>query len=146
MVSAVRLVAGLSVAVFALAMGMVGACSPANFVEYQFGWIKTVIPDLGEPLQENPEWHRIYPLTDEQVTKILSMDFKEQGYTGWKPYQGRQTLMDAAYHLDGYATPTQVCYKDDGSYKFDPPWNTIAMFVETEKKRLVLVYGITYGR
>ena len=142
----VRLATGLFFVLFIFSMCMITACDSSNCVESQFGWIKIVFPDLGEPLQENSDWHRVYSLTDEQMEKTLSMDFKEQGYSGWKSYRDRLLLMGGAYELDGHITPTQVCYKEDGSYKFNPPYNFIAMFVETERKRFVLVYGITYGR
>ena len=128
------------------ALGMLTACSPPNEIGYEFSWIKTVIPDLGVPLQEDPEWYRVYSLTDEQMDRILAMRFTEQGYSDWKLFSQGFLLSHPSYQLDGYKTPTQVCYKDNGSYKFNPPFNYIAMFVETERKRLILVYGITYGR
>ena len=129
------------------ALGMLTACSPPNEIGYEFSWIKTVIPDLGVPLQENPEWYRVYSLTDEQMDRILAMRFTEQGYSDWKLFVDRRfSLGRPSCQIDGHLTPTQVCYKDNGSYKFNSSRNFIAMFVETERKRLILVYGITYGR
>ena len=127
------------------AMSIVTSCAPGKEVEWEFKWVKEVIPDLGVPLQENQEWYRVYSLTDEQVTRILAMRFTEQGYSDWKPFTQGQSFSNPNYNLDGSKTPIQVCYKDDGSYKFDVTYNFIAIFLETERKRLVLVYGITYG-
>ena len=139
-----RLLLALSV----LAMNLVTSCDPPDCVEYEFKWVKTFLPDLDKPFQEDPEWYKAYALTDEQMEKILSTHFKKQGYSEWEAFHDRYFLSanNPVYQLDGYATPTQVCYKDDGSYKFDQEYNFIAMFVETERKRLILVYGITYGR
>lgn len=120
------------------------SCGPANFVDPEFNWIHAVVPGLDAPLQEDNEWYRVYQLTDAQMATILSKRFLEQGYSEWQPFRERMTLgiKRPLYQLDGTVTPIQVCYKDGSTI----PWNVIAIFVETEKKRLILLYGITYGR
>jgi hypothetical protein len=123
------------------------ACVPVDHVNDEFKWVKTIIPDLGESIQEDPELYKIYSLNDEHMTRLLSKNFHEQGYIGWEPYQDSVSLSlhEPVYRLNGQTTPIQVCYKNDGSYKFNKQYNYIAMFVEMEKKRLVLVYGITFN-
>jgi hypothetical protein len=127
-----------------VAMTICVSCGPQNLVGNEFKWIHAVVSGLDVPIQEDSEWYRVYRLTDEQMAGILSKRFSAQGYSNWETYSNRMLLGIGKpfYHLDGMATPIQVCYKEGSTI----PWNMIAIFVETENKRLVLLYGITYGR
>ena len=124
------------------------SCKPYDYIGHEFKWLEKHFPNLGDPIQEDLELYRVYALTDDQMEKFLSSHFNEEGYTDWEPYQNNKSLSlhTPVYQLSGQSTPIHVCYKNDGSYKFDKKHNFIAMFIETERKRLVLVYGITFGR
>lgn len=120
---------------------MSGGCKPSDYVGNEFRWIHDVVPELGEPLQQEKAWYAVYQLKDEQMEFLLKTNFTKQGYSDWQDYTERCLLGTSSfYHLDGLADPIRVCVKQGSS-----DYNKIAIFIDLKRKRLILFYGITYG-
>ena len=88
-------------------------------------------------INQERNWHVVYRLTDEDIMKIRAEEFREQGFLGWKQFSGK-IILYGGYVLDGDRENIVVNEKV-GSNKY----NGIRIYIEFDKRNLILEYGIT---
>lgn len=117
-------------------------CTPNNDRVYaEFRWlIDSHYGDDGWLMEQGAtNWYVKFRLSQECLAEIRASDFKERGFIGWKKFYGT-TILYGGYVLNGSLDNLLVNEKA-GSDDF----NRIRMYIDVEKRYLILEYGVTSG-
>jgi len=97
-------------------------------------------------IKQDREWFIAVQLTKEQTKKIFDDKFDKFGFTGWRLFKKNRSFGVKEKYSVNERDNVFVNYKEsDGNYKLDPPWNSIALYLDIKKDILIFHWGITYG-
>ena len=89
-------------------------------------------------VHEDKEWYLVYKLTDEKMAQMLKDDFRSENYTGWERFNGRRTLWWDQDVINGEEHEVWINRHCEATEN-----NMICMFLEIDRRYLVLFYGRT---
>lgn len=117
-------------------------CTPGEdkvFGEFEWLLDANCAEERWKMVNRERNWHVTYRLSNEDMEKMLSDEFGERGFLGWKRFSG-MTILYGGYTLNGERENIFVNEKV-GSNEYD----RIRLYIEIDKQYLTLEYGITSG-
>lgn len=90
-------------------------------------------------VKQDKDWFVAVRLTKQQVNVLLSNNF--DGYNGWQSNPYNMTLGTKNHYTIEESQDIFLNIKKGG----EPPYNFIAIFLDTHKNVAIFYWGITYG-
>ncbi len=77
---------------------------------------------------------------------MLKNNFIQNGFVGWMVCSQTPTFgVKEIYSVENSDKVFVNYKKSQGNYKLDPPWNSIALYLDVDNNVLIFEWGITYG-
>lgn len=118
-------------------------CGKQDEVDRIFGQITERLPiNYATPERQEMNRYKIYSLTSVQLAGILSNDFTDAGFSGWRDCTQNKTI--------GLKEPYRINVRD-GQIKINSKqgadqFNSVDIDLNLKTRTLILHNGLTYGR
>ncbi len=131
-----------------LIIGMISYCivsfKAKDLVGAEFGWILPEIEKYGgKVICRERDWYVVYEFSQKAFDDLIkNNEYSDKGYQGWKSFKGNRLLgVRKILHINGRKSMFMRNLKSDRATA-----NEIAIFADAMNNRIILYYGVTYGR
>ena len=131
-----------------LIVGMISYCivsfKTKDLVSVEFRWMFPEIEKYGgKVVGRERDWYVVYEFSPKAFNDLIkNNEYSDKGYQGWKPFKENRLLgVRKILHINGRNSMFMRNLKLNKANA-----NEIAIFADNMKSRIILYYGVTYGR